>query len=353
MCSSCSRCSDSRRVELSCDVYARESVRASQFPLFPSFLFLTKQKLSTIIHTLLHSYKRKERTEHAMRTAVQTLKRAVASSSSSSSSIALVFDAQQQQQQQHRVGVASALVWTHNHHHRSNFLRTSTSKPVARFSTEEPSSAPSPLQRAPVKPSSARREEKKELADQLGQLKIHPSATDDKIGEEVFYAVKKNAKGSTKRFQAFLKILRGGLTVEEALIQCKLSPKKKVANELYQLINSAKFNAIVGLGREPEDGYVDANCVISKATATKGQYLKRMYVKAKGQAGIMHRARTHIRVELREQEAGKRMRVFDPNDEERAKIGQEEGKPPFEPPWIARRKQGEKRYKMAKEAGIL
>ena len=39
----------------------------------------------------------------------------------------------------------------------------------------------------------------------------------------------------------------------------------------------------------------------------------------------MHRARTHIRVELREQEAGKRMRVFDPNDEERAKIGQEEG----------------------------
>ena len=51
MCSSCSRCSDSRRVELSCDVYARESVRASQFPLFPSFLFLTKQKLSTIIHT--------------------------------------------------------------------------------------------------------------------------------------------------------------------------------------------------------------------------------------------------------------------------------------------------------------
>ena len=326
--------------------YARESVRASQFPLFPSFLFLTKQKLSTIIH----SYKRKERKGHAMRTAVQTLKRAVASSSSSSSSIALVFDAQQQQQQ-HRVGVASALVWTHNHH-RSNFLRTS-SKPVARFSTEEPSSAPSPLQRAPVKPSSARREEKKELADQLGQLKIHPSATDDKIGEEVFYAVKKNAKGSTKRFQAFLKILRGGLTVEEALIQCKLSPKKKVANELYQLINSAKFNAIVGLGREPEDGYVDANCVISKATATKGQYLKRMYVKAKGQAGIMHRARTHIRVELREQEAGKRMRVFDPNDEERAKIGQEEGKPPFEPPWIARRKQGEKRYKMAKEAGIL
>ena len=284
-----------------------------------------------------------------MRTAVQTLKRAVASSSSSSSSsIALVFDAQQQQQ--HRVGVASALVWTHNH--RSNFLRKS-SKPVARFSTEAPSSAPSPLQRAPVKPSSARREEKKELADQLGQLKIHPSATDDKIGEEVFYAVKKNAKGSTKRFQAFLKILRGGLTVEEALIQCKLSPKKKVANELYQLINSAKFNAIVGLGREPEDGYVDANCVISKATATKGQYLKRMYVKAKGQAGIMHRARTHIRVELREQEAGKRMRVFDPNDEERAKIGQEEGKPPFEPPWIARRKQGEKRYKMAKEAGIL
>ena len=280
-----------------------------------------------------------------MRTAVQTLKRAVASSSSSSSpSIALVFDAQQQQQ--HRVGVASALVWTHN---RSNFLR---SKPVARFSTEEPS-APSPLQRAPVKPSSARREEKKELADQLGQLKIHPSATHDKIGEEVFYAVKKNAKGSTKRFQAFLKILRGGLTVEEALIQCKLSPKKKVANELYQLINSAKFNAIVGLGREPEDGYVDANCVISKATATKGQYLKRMYVKAKGQAGIMHRARTHIRVELREQEAGKRMRVFDPNDEERAKIGQEEGKPPFEPPWITRRKQGEKRYKMAKEAGIL
>ena len=154
------------------------------------------------------------------------------------------------------------------------------------------------------------------LSDQLGNLKLHPSVTREgkEKSEEVFYALKKNAKGSTKRFQAFLKILRGGITVEEALIQCKLSPKKKVANELYQIINSAKFNAIVGLGREPEDGYVDANCVISKATATKGQYLKRIYVKAKGQAGTMHRARTHIRVEVKEQEAGKRMRVFDPND---------------------------------------
>ena len=177
---------------------------------FPSFLlFLTKQKLSTIIHTLLHSYKRKERTEHAMRTAVQTLKRAVASSSSSSSSsssIALVFDAQQQQQQQHRVGVASALsVWTHDHHHhhRSNFLRTSTSKPVARFSTEEPSSAPSPLQRAPVKPSSARREEKKELADQLGQLKIHPSATDDKMEKKSFTPSRKTRKGPRRGFKRF------------------------------------------------------------------------------------------------------------------------------------------------------
>ena len=65
----------------------------------------------------------------------------------------------------------------------------------------------------------------------------------------------------------------------------------------------------------------------SQSNGDEGQYLKRMYVKAKGQAGIMHRARTHIRVELREQEAGKRMRVFDPNDEERGlKIGQEEGK---------------------------
>ena len=217
--------------------------------------------------------------------------------------------------------------------------------------------SPSPLQRAPVKAPPS--DEQKDLTDQLGNLKIHSSVSEDgekssssSGGQEVFYAVKKNAKGSTKRFQAFMKILRGGLTVEEALIQCKLSPKKKVANELYQIINSAKFNAIVGLGREPEDGYVDANCVISKATATKGQYLKRIYVKAKGMAGTMHRARTHIRIEVQEQEARKRMRVFDPNDEERAKIGQE-GKTPFEPPWITRRKQGEKRYRFAKEAGIL
>ncbi|CAL6358471.1 unnamed protein product [Bathycoccus prasinos] len=219
---------------------------------------------------------------------------------------------------------------------------------------------PSPLQRAPMKKNQLNKHSSSSsssvLSDQLGNLKLHPSVTREgkEKSEEVFYALKKNAKGSTKRFQAFLKILRGGITVEEALIQCKLSPKKKVANELYQIINSAKFNAVVGLGREPEDGYVDANCVISKATATKGQYLKRMYVKAKGQAGTMHRARTHIRVEVKEQEAGKRMRVFDPNDEERAKVGQEgKNAPPFEPPWITRRKLGEKRYRMAKEGGIL
>ena len=219
---------------------------------------------------------------------------------------------------------------------------------------------PSPLQRAPMKKNQLNKQTSSSsssvLSDQLGNLKLHPSVTREgkEKSEEIFYALKKNAKGSTKRFQAFLKILRGGITVEEALIQCKLSPKKKVANELYQIINSAKFNAVVGLGREPEDGYVDANCVISKATATKGQYLKRMYVKAKGQAGTMHRARTHIRVEVKEQEAGKRMRVFDPNDEERAKVGQEgKNAPPFEPPWITRRKLGEKRYRMAKDGGIL
>ena len=220
--------------------------------------------------------------------------------------------------------------------------------------TEE--ALPSPLQRAPMKKNQKTTSSSSVLSDQLGNLKLHPSVTREgkEKSEEIFYALKKNAKGSTKRFQAFLKILRGGITVEEALIQCKLSPKKKVANELYQIINSAKFNAVVGLGREPEDGYVDANCVISKATATKGQYLKRMYVKAKGQAGTMHRARTHIRVEVKEQEAGKRMRVFDPNDEERAKVGQEgKNAPPFEAPWITRRKLGEKRYRMAKEAGIL
>ena len=220
--------------------------------------------------------------------------------------------------------------------------------------TEE--ALPSPLQRAPMKKNQKTTSSSSVLSDQLGNLKLHPSVTREgkEKSEEIFYALKKNAKGSTKRFQAFLKILRGGITVEEALIQCKLSPKKKVANELYQIINSAKFNAVVGLGREPEDRYVDANCVISKATATKGQYLKRMYVKAKGQAGTMHRARTHIRVEVKEQEAGKRMRVFDPNDEERAKVGQEgKNAPPFEAPWITRRKLGEKRYRMAKEGGIL
>ena len=220
--------------------------------------------------------------------------------------------------------------------------------------TEE--ALPSPLQRAPMKKNQKTTSSSSVLSDQLGNLKLHPSVTREgkEKSEDVFYALNKNAKGSTKRFQAFLKILRGGITVEEALIQCKLSPKKKVANELYQIINSAKFNAVVGLGREPEDGYVDANCVISKATATKGQYLKRMYVKAKGQAGTMHRARTHIRVEVKEQEAGKRMRVFDPNDEESAKVGQEgKNAPPFEAPWITRRKLGEKRYRMAKEAGIL
>ena len=247
-----------------------------------------------------------------------------------------------------------------NENDDENPMNTPKNTTAMKENAADEEALPSPLQRAPMKKNQLNKQTSSSsssvLSDQLGNLKLHPSVTREgkEKSEEVFYALKKNAKGSTKRFQAFLKILRGGITVEEALIQCKLSPKKKVANELYQIINSAKFNAIVGLGREPEDGYVDANCVISKATATKGQYLKRMYVKAKGQAGTVHRARTHIRVEVKEQEAGKRMRVFDPNDEERAKVGQEgKNAPPFEPPWITRRKLGEKRYRMAKEGGIL
>lgn len=247
-----------------------------------------------------------------------------------------------------------------NENDDENPMNTPKNTTAIKENAADEEALPSPLQRAPMKKNQLNKHSSSSsssvLSDQLGNLKLHPSVTREgkEKSEEIFYALKKNAKGSTKRFQAFLKILRGGITVEEALIQCKLSPKKKVANELYQIINSAKFNAVVGLGREPEDGYVDANCVISKATATKGQYLKRMYVKAKGQAGTMHRARTHIRVEVKEQEAGKRMRVFDPNDEERAKVGQEgKNAPPFEPPWITRRKLGEKRYRMAKEGGIL
>lgn len=246
-----------------------------------------------------------------------------------------------------------------NENDDENPMNTPKNTTAIKENAADEEALPSPLQRAPMKKNQLNKQTSSSssvLSDQLGNLKLHPSVTREgkEKSEEIFYALKKNAKGSTKRFQAFLKILRGGITVEEALIQCKLSPKKKVANELYQIINSAKFNAIVGLGREPEDGYVDANCVISKATATKGQYLKRMYVKAKGQAGTMHRARTHIRVEVKEQEAGKRMRVFDPNDEEKAKVGQEgKNAPPFEPPWITRRKLGEKRYRMAKEGGIL
>ena len=247
-----------------------------------------------------------------------------------------------------------------NENDDENPMNTPKNTTAMKENAADEEALPSPLQRAPMKKNQLNKQTSSSsssvLSDQLGNLKLHPSVTREgkEKSEEIFYALKKNAKGSTKRFQAFLKILRGGITVEEALIQCKLSPKKKVANELYQIINSAKFNAVVGLGREPEDGYVDANCVISKATATKGQYLKRMYVKAKGQAGTMHRARTHIRVEVKEQEAGKRMRVFDPNDEERAKVGQEgKNAPPFEPPWITRKKLGEKRYRMAKEGGIL
>jgi large subunit ribosomal protein L22 len=175
----------------------------------------------------------------------------------------------------------------------------------------------SPLRRAPA-PASAMR----------GAF-IPGALTDGGLSERAS-AVLRGAKGSPKKFGAFLRVVRG-LRAEDALIQCNLSPKR-VAKTIGKVIQSAIGNAVNNQGLDRD------RLVVAEATCGKGQYLRRVSIHGRGRAGTMHRPRSHVRVTLEEtdEEPTRRVRVHDE-----------------EMPWERRRRLGRAKQAIAEAAGIV
>jgi large subunit ribosomal protein L22 len=175
----------------------------------------------------------------------------------------------------------------------------------------------SPLRRAPA-PASAMR----------GAF-IPGALTDGGLSERAS-AVLRGAKGSPKKFGAFLRVVRG-LRAEDALIQCNLSPKR-VAKTIGKVIQSAIGNAVNNQGLDRD------RLIVAEATCGKGQYLRRVSIHGRGRAGTMHRPRSHVRVTLEEsdEEPKRRVRVHDD-----------------EMPWERRRRLGRAKQAIAEAAGIV
>ena len=157
---------------------------------------------------------------------------------------------------------------------------------------------------------------------------IPGTLTDGGLSERAS-AVLRGAKGSPKKFGAFLRVVRG-LRAEDALIQCNLSPKR-VAKTIGRVIQSAIGNAVNNQGLDRD------RLVVAEATCGKGQYLRRVSIHGRGRAGTMHRPRSHVRVTLEEtdEEPRRRVRVHDD-----------------EMPWERRRRLGRAKQAIAEAAGI-
>jgi len=183
-----------------------------------------------------------------------------------------------------------------------------------RMSTE--ATSVSPLQRAPAPLGNAR-------------ASVIPGALTEGAVSERATAVLRGTKGSPKKFNAFLRVIRG-LKVEDALIQCDLSPKR-VAKTVGAVIQSAIGNAVNNQGLDRD------RLVVALATVGKGTYLRRVSYHGKGRSGVMHRARSHVAIELEESDKVKR----------RVSICDEEM------PWMRRRRLGSIKFAIAEAAGIL
>ena len=191
--------------------------------------------------------------------------------------------------------------------------RASESRTTPTSSTSEPGM--SPLRRAPP-PARATR----------GAV-IPGALTDGGISERA-RAVLRDAKGSPKKFSAFLRLIRG-LRVDDALIQCDMSPKR-VAKTVGKVIQSAVGNAVNNQGLDRD------RLVIAWATVGKGQYLRRVSMHGRGRAGVMHRPRTHVAIAVEENDDVERsVQIFDD-----------------EMPWQRRRRLGRAKQAIAEAAGI-
>ena len=85
-----------------------------------------------------------------------------------------------------------------------------------------------------------------------------------------------------------------GLSVDEALIQCRLSPKRKAA----LVANCIRAAAVAGVNNFQMER---ARLYVAEAVVGRGLCYKRLEVKGRGKSGIRQRYHSHLTVLVREQ----------------------------------------------------
>ena len=154
----------------------------------------------------------------------------------------------------------------------------------------------------------------------------------DAGGERVARAVLRQAKGSPKKFNDVLRVIRG-CSVSDALVQCALSPKK-YADVVRKVILSAAANATNNHDLDRDKLFV------AEAVVGKGTFLPRLSIHGRGRAGKMHRPRSHVTIVLEEREAP-------PKKSRSVNIREAEA------PWKKHRRRAMQKYNIAVEAGLV
>jgi large subunit ribosomal protein L22 len=181
--------------------------------------------------------------------------------------------------------------------------------------------SPSPLRRAPAPRASATSPSfSGTLTDTL-----HPTQT--------VRAVRREAKGSPKKFNDVCRLVRG-LTVDDAVAQCALSPKK-YADVVRRVILSAAANATNNHDLDRE------KLMVTEALVGKGTFIKRVSVHGRGRAGVITKPRSHVTVAVAEASSAR-----DGKPKRRMKVREHEA------PWKRRRRSALRSLKIAKEAGL-
>lgn len=114
-------------------------------------------------------------------------------------------------------------------------------------------------------------------------------------------AVLRGVAISPRKLNMFAKVLRG-LHVDDALIQCRLHPKKS-ARICEKVLLSARANAANNHGLD------QAALRVEEAWVGRGTHLKRVNMHGKGKSGVLHKYRAHLTVVLAEAATRRRTRV--------------------------------------------
>lgn len=120
---------------------------------------------------------------------------------------------------------------------------------------------------------------------------------------KVAQAILRHASISPKKLNPFAKMLRHS-HVDDALIQCQISPKK-AAKLCYQVLRSAIANATV-------KGMEESKLLVEEAFVGKAKFLKRMRIHGKGRSGVMHKMRAHLTIVVREGNVRRKTKVVPP-----------------------------------------